>query len=255
MPYVFPAASFAEAVHCSTTLQLPQRLASSRRPLCRGHPALFRSITKFVGLVFLTHCLVTYEEMPQLVKELMYAVALYCLLGCLMDFPATVAISTTGLAISPHFDQPYASESMASFWGRRWNVATSNTLRSLIYDPIYEGRLVRSSRAANAYSPIRRAVGLCACFIVSGMVHELIYWYLMGFVTGKWQIFFTMQGPAVVLETAVRKWLKARSPALPPLKAPSALHYDSVGADVKGGPGDAVFSKDSGTADKVNTLR
>ncbi len=67
------------------------------------------------------------------------AVALYCLLGCLMDFPATVAISTTGLAISPHFDQPYASESMASFWGRRWNVATSNTLRSLIYDPIYEG--------------------------------------------------------------------------------------------------------------------
>ena len=36
MPYVFPAASFAEAVHCSTTLQLPQRLASSRRPLCRG---------------------------------------------------------------------------------------------------------------------------------------------------------------------------------------------------------------------------
>ena len=70
---------------------------------------------------------------------LLAAVALYCLLGCLMDFPATVAISTTGLAISPHFDQPYASESMASFWGRRWNVATSNTLRSLIYDPIYEG--------------------------------------------------------------------------------------------------------------------
>ena len=71
--------------------------------------------------------------------RLLAAVALYCLLGCLMDFPATVAISTTGLAISPHFDQPYASESMASFWGRRWNVATSNTLRSLIYDPIYEG--------------------------------------------------------------------------------------------------------------------
>ncbi len=42
--------------------------------------------------------------------------------------------------------------------------------------PCAAGRLVRSSRAANAYSPIRRAVGLCACFIVSGMVHELIYW-------------------------------------------------------------------------------
>ena len=38
------------------------------------------------------------------------------------------------------------------------------------------GRLVRSSRAVNAYSPFRRAVGLCACFIVSGVVHELIYW-------------------------------------------------------------------------------
>ncbi len=41
--------------------------------------------------------------------------------------------------------------------------------------------------------------------------------YLMGFVTGKWQIFFTMQGPAVVLETAVRKWLKARCLPIPKL--------------------------------------
>ncbi len=47
---------------------------------CR-HPALFRSITKFVGLVFLTHCLVTYEEMPQLVKELMYGESLFACLG------------------------------------------------------------------------------------------------------------------------------------------------------------------------------
>ena len=43
------------------------------------------------------------------------------------------------------------------------------------------------------------------------------YRYLMGFVTGKWQLFFTMQGPAVVLETGVRKWLKSRRLPIPKL--------------------------------------
>ena len=43
------------------------------------------------------------------------------------------------------------------------------------------------------------------------------YRYLMGFVTGKWQIFFTIQGPAVVLETALRKWLKSRRLPIPKL--------------------------------------
>ena len=43
------------------------------------HPAPFRSITKFVGLAILVHCLVTYEAMPRLVKELMYGEFTLCM--------------------------------------------------------------------------------------------------------------------------------------------------------------------------------
>jgi hypothetical protein len=56
-----------------------------------------------------------------------------------MDGPATLATSLIGLRISPHFDEPYLSHSMAAFWGRRWNITASNTLRFLFYDTICEG--------------------------------------------------------------------------------------------------------------------
>ena len=56
------------------------------------------------------------------------------------------------------------------------HMAAGHTASTADVCPYAAGRLVRSNRAANAYSPLRRAVGLCACFIVSGLVHELIYW-------------------------------------------------------------------------------
>ena len=56
-----------------------------------------------------------------------------------MDGPATLATSLIGLRISPHFDEPYLSHSVAAFWGRRWNITASNTLRFLFYDTICEG--------------------------------------------------------------------------------------------------------------------
>ncbi len=67
------------------------------------------------------------------------AVGLYAFLGFLMDGPATLATSLIGLRISPHFDEPYRSHSIASFWGRRWNLTASNALRVLVYDTTCDG--------------------------------------------------------------------------------------------------------------------
>ena len=67
---------------------------------------------------------------------------LYAFLGFLMDGPATLATSLIGLRISPHFDEPYLSHSIASFWGRRWNLTASNVLRFLVYDTICDGATV-----------------------------------------------------------------------------------------------------------------
>lgn len=38
-----------------------------------------------------------------------------------------------------------------------------------------------------------RALGMMACFVVSGLVHELMYWYVQGSMTGLWLVFFSLQ--------------------------------------------------------------
>ena len=67
------------------------------------------------------------------------AFALYAFLGFAMDGPASLITSMIGLEIAPHFNRPFLSESVTSFWGKRWNLTVSNCLRGPVYDPIYEG--------------------------------------------------------------------------------------------------------------------
>jgi hypothetical protein len=52
------------------------------------------------------------------------------------------------LRTAPSFDAPWLSDSLADYWGRRWNVTTGRALRALAYDPIVEGRLVAADEAA-----------------------------------------------------------------------------------------------------------
>ena len=56
-----------------------------------------------------------------------------------MDGPASVLTSLIGLEIAPHFNRPYYSDSVASFWGKRWNLTVSNCLRAPVFDTISEG--------------------------------------------------------------------------------------------------------------------
>jgi hypothetical protein len=38
-----------------------------------------------------------------------------------------------------------------------------------------------------------RALGMMACFVVSGLVHEVMYWYCQRSTTGLWLVFFSLQ--------------------------------------------------------------
>lgn len=58
-----------------------------------------------------------------------------------MDGPASLLTSLIGLEIAPHFNRPYYSDSIASFWGKRWNLTVSNCLRAPVFDTISEGEL------------------------------------------------------------------------------------------------------------------
>ena len=53
--------------------------------------------------------------------------------------PAPCCLLPAGMQVSPHFDSPWSSTSLADFWSRRWDLAAGNTLRKLVYEPVLEG--------------------------------------------------------------------------------------------------------------------
>ncbi|KAL4422737.1 hypothetical protein ABPG75_008934 [Micractinium tetrahymenae] len=161
---------------------------------------------------------------PLLVVDLLYTLGLYAILSFTMDGPAAGLSAAIGMAVAPHFDEPYLSTSLADFWSRRWDLAAGNALRMVVFEPIMEGRLVhvetskqaaaeqRQAPSAPAHSAAgavqarrrRRLLATTACFLVSGAMHELQFVYM----TGRWSrglmlAFFLAQVPMLSLERSL----------------------------------------------------
>ena len=67
------------------------------------------------------------------------AVSIYTFIGFIYDGLEVFLAQTISLRIAPQFDNPYLAESLASFWGKRWNLPMGICLREAIYEPICEG--------------------------------------------------------------------------------------------------------------------
>ncbi|XP_028768338.1 long-chain-alcohol O-fatty-acyltransferase-like [Neltuma alba] len=104
-----------------------------------------------------------------------------------------------GFQIEPQFNEPYLSTSLQDFWGRRWNLMVTGILRPTVYDPIR--RL--SWSVLGPYSPIPATL---ATFAVSGLMHELMYYYLAR-VPPTWEVtwFFMLHGVCTAVEVEVKK--------------------------------------------------
>jgi hypothetical protein len=55
---------------------------------------------------------------------------------------------------------------------------TSYTALRQVYDPITEGCLVKGAKTGSSLGPSRtvRRLGIIATFVVSGLIHEFIFW-------------------------------------------------------------------------------
>lgn len=134
---------------------------------------------------------------------------LFCYCGSLyigLEFTLLAVGVTTAkvlyLEIEPPFHSPYLSTSLQDFWGRRWNLVISNILRLTVYESVKKcGQLPAQ----------------LATFLVSGLMHEIICFYLKR-VNPTWEItsFFLLQGFCVYLEVKVKKLVKGRW-SLPPM--------------------------------------
>lgn len=64
-------------------------------------------------------------------------------------------------------------------------------------------------------SKVKRFVGTLCVFIVSGLWHELVCYYMAGKVTGYWFTFFVIQAPVLMVEQQIKKRTKAMGLVLP----------------------------------------
>ncbi|RZC72618.1 hypothetical protein C5167_048098 [Papaver somniferum] len=128
---------------------------------------------------------------------------LFCYCGYLyigLEFTLLAVGVTTAkilnLKTEPVFNEPYFSASLQDFWGRRWNLMITNILRVTVYEPIRKwGQLP----------------AVTATFVVSGIMHEIIFFYLMG-MNPTWEVtlFFILHGFCIGLEIKVKKRVKGR---------------------------------------------
>lgn len=130
---------------------------------------------------------------------------MYFMLEIILANAAFVARAILGLELEPQFNEPYLSSSLQDFWGRRWNLVVSRTLRPSVYDPV----LCVSARFMGRKWAQLPAV-VCT-FLVSALMHELIFYY-MGRTWPTWEItwFFLLHGACLVVEIVIKKVAKDR---------------------------------------------
>ncbi|KAJ4812340.1 MBOAT (membrane bound O-acyl transferase) family protein [Rhynchospora pubera] len=129
------------------------------------------------------------DQMHPYLFLVMLCFHIYLSLELLLGTAAILAGAILGMEFEPQFNKPYFSSSLCDFWGRRWNLMVSAILRPSVYIP------VRSCTG--------RAAAVIATFIVSGIMHELMFYYITLLPpNGVVLLFFILHG----ICTAVEGW-------------------------------------------------
>lgn len=111
-----------------------------------------------------------------------------------------------GMEMEPQVDRPYLASSLRDFWGRRWNLMVPAILRPSVYRPV---------RAR-----LGDAAGVLAAFLVSGLMHEAMFFYIMWrSPSGEVTVFFLLHGVCTAAEAWWARhagwWRPPRAAAVP----------------------------------------
>ncbi|KAE8733995.1 putative Acyltransferase [Hibiscus syriacus] len=199
----------------------PKAAAPSRsksKPPDRSKSILFA--IKVLILALLYHSYYYKQYLHKNVVLAMYCVHTYIEVELILALAALPARAIFGFELEPQFNEPYLATSLQDFWGRRWNLMVTSILRPTVYYPI---RRV-SARVLGPMWVFLPAV--VAVFVVSGLMHELIYYYLTR-VAPTWEVtwFFILHGVAVAVEVAVKKAMPEKMRLHPVVSGPLALGF------------------------------
>ena len=126
-------------------------------------------------------------RMPAYAVPVFDGAHVYLMLELFLASAAALARALLGAELEPQFDRPYLASSLGDFWGRRWNLMVPGVLRPCVYRP------VRARFGA--------AAGVLAAFLVSGAMHEVMFYYItLEPGTGEVTAFFALHGACAVAE-------------------------------------------------------
>lgn len=161
---------------------------------------------------------------PKLLMAL-YSCMLYLFIDVVLGFFIIGVRFLVGIDLEPSSDEPYLSTSLQDFWGRRWNLVVTGTLRQTVYKPL--------RRSAEPVLGVRWAAppALLAAFLISGLTHELLYYYVTR-AAPTWEVtwFFVFHGMCVVLEVGIKAAVKGRWRLHPAVSGPTAVAFVVVTA-------------------------
>ncbi|XP_042490873.1 long-chain-alcohol O-fatty-acyltransferase-like isoform X2 [Macadamia integrifolia] len=144
-------------------------------------------------------------QLHPVVILVLYCCHIYLGLEIFLAMGAAPARALLRLELEPQFDEPYLSTSLQDFWGRRWNLMVTSILRPIVYNPI---RSISTSIFGREWALLPALLGT---FLVSGLMHEFIYFYFTR-VNPSWEVtwFFVLHGICTAMEVAVKKALMGR---------------------------------------------
>lgn len=131
---------------------------------------------------------------------------IYLFLSVLMDIGALLLIAQNYEVLSPFENPLFSTRSARDFWGKKWNIQVTTTLKRCVFLPLRKTLNMPAGVAATS------------TFLASGLFHE--YQFLLSFphyALGSISIFFGMHAAFAFLETLWEKALGKGWHALEPL--------------------------------------
>ncbi|KAG0538704.1 hypothetical protein BDA96_03G259500 [Sorghum bicolor] len=138
--------------------------------------------------------------LPLYALHYLYCVQIFLTLDLVFSCVMLVSAALMGGAsLERQFNAPLAVASLNGFWGRQWNLMAVDLLRESAYEP------VRARWGRDA--------GVLAAFLMSGLLHELLYWYLtLQQPRGEMLLFFMFHAAFQIAE----RWARAAGLWRPP---------------------------------------
>ncbi|KAG8365122.1 hypothetical protein BUALT_Bualt18G0071500 [Buddleja alternifolia] len=191
-------------LHFISISLLPIKIAKhTPSPKSPPHSKILIFLLKFILLGVIIYLYKYREYIHPYIVLALYCCHVYLGVELVLAVTAVPVRAVLGLELEPQFNEPYLATSLQDFWGRRWNLMVTSILRPTVYLPV---RRICTRIIGERWALLP---AILATFVVSGLMHEVIYYYLSrAYPTWEVTWFFVLHGLVVAAEVAVKKAVK-----------------------------------------------